>query len=291
MLINSLKNNRGNAEIHGALLVVAMVVVVGGLLLWWRDFSDLAFFKNQGGEAVKKLEQDIADWQANLSNLNLSNVNSADIQKQIDQAVGGLINNSNTNSSESEPVAWTEYINGKWGFTIKIPQRVFLSVKSCGDEKGVLETATFENGDNFYISTKKYLLDNNGQCEQGDTTVDFLKDVKKDYFTQWKIQLKTINNDEELTRYVQELYGSGCQVAEKRGSYLSNGYDIIIAGDGKSVDETKCSLAFPNSYVMKYYPARGEVAYWDLGIDQRFKAVDNKYYDQEMINSFMFKPE
>jgi len=102
----------------------------------------------------------------------------------------------------------------------------------------------------------------------------------------WKLIIREINNDQELSSFIKEQYGSGCSLGEKE---LQNGV-INVLIDGYYNKETgkinrECMLNF--MYVLKYIPQKNIAVTWSGGQDASFVGKNSEVvYDNEMVDSF-----
>ncbi len=201
---------------------------------------------------------------------------------------------------------WNKYTNHKYGFSIKVPKKMYHGYGSACEWKtdsyrpknGIVPVKIFED-ENIYISSE-YFYELTGEtirdnihyysgCEKVANSLARLKDDK--YFQQqsWKFVIRDIDNDTQLENFIKERYGSGCKLGEKNSSDQSGVFDVSILGDGKDLEDTECPLNYMT--VLKYYPAKNKAISWDLGQASTFVADENyqNIYDQEMVNSFKFE--
>jgi len=201
---------------------------------------------------------------------------------------------------------WNLYTNNKYGFSIKVPKKMFHGYGSMCEWKtdsyrpngGIVPVKIFED-ENIYISSEYFyeltggIVRNNihyfSGCDKVINSLSYLKNDK--YFQQqsWEFVIKNISDDIELENFIKERYGSGCKLGNKNYSDQSGVFNISIQGDGKDLEETKCPLNYIT--VLKYYPAKDKAVSWHLGQAFTFIAGESPQndYDQEMVDSFKFK--
>jgi len=216
---------------------------------------------------------------------------------------------SSTPSTDSELTSidsiWDLYTNYKYGFSIKVPKKMFHRDGMCERENdsyrpkgGIVPVKIFEDeniyicGEYFYeligATIKGYHLYSSG-CEKVINSLSRLKDDEHIHMQVWEFVIKTISSDLELENLIKEHYGSGCRLGNKNISSQSGVFDISVLHDGKPLGESKCPIT--SRIILKYCPAKNKVILWDLGQCDTFYLSGShpSFYDQEMLDSFKFE--
>jgi hypothetical protein len=209
---------------------------------------------------------------------------------------------------------WSTYINYEHGFSINFPRTLVHFFGACtwneedGDhsyrpELAHVPVAIFEDEETVYISSEYYHelsgetkeSDAGGgtrsffsDCQAVDNSLELLRDPENDFQVKWAIVSAEVGDDAALDAFIKARYGPGCSLNDKTASAQEGVYDVSIAGDGLSLEDTLCPINYAT--VVKYYPAANKVIAWDTGQAYTF-AADVDYttaYDQEMVDSFRF---
>jgi len=280
---------------------IAVAFFVGRLNLIKSDFLDK--FK----DVTDVADDDVADDDV------VSPEADDDSAEEVDDDVVDLP--SDDDSEEEQPEGsevesldgtWNLYTNHDLGFSMRIPKKIWHWHGSMctwdGDsyrpKGGIVPTKVFE-GDNVYISTE-YFYKMGGEEADGfntnfktcEKTINSVAQIKNDddyQQTKWTIYIRDIENDAELTEFIKERYGMGCQIGDRTLSDQEGVYDVTIEGDGKPMEETECFLNYATR--LKTYPEKKKAASWDLGQSVTFVADEmmSVGYDQEMSDSFRFE--
>ena len=212
-----------------------------------------------------------------------------------------------------EPIdisAWNDYINNQLGFSIKIPQEV-PTLYRCPDNSQVGNTPLETYEDNLkgivYISAQYYYDADWSQPEQrfigrcdkitysletleNGTNNDGLYIVSRQKpFLGWKILITNIENEEDITRYFKDNFGSGCIAKDKVAWNQEGVYDVRIYGEdwdkkGTNLGNTTCPINF--QYKVLYYPEKHKLMSVVTGQECTF--FSGQCYDEEMLKSFKF---
>lgn len=279
---SSVSNHKGAIPIIFGIIIILIILVSGAYYLGLRSVSTNPFVKP---------------------------TSSLPIDTNIPNPTSNPTVNDKGSSIVSVDSTWNKYTNYKLGFSMDMPKLMSPFSGGCKwnttensyrPESTPVPVKIFEEGNVVYISQEYYyLLGGERKVPQGYGTVSYfdkcdkimnslalLKDTSNTYESKWKITVDTVNNDSELTMYLQSQFGSSCSVGEKKPSKQNGVYDIIIKGDDKDLGETKCPLNY--MYVVKYYPAKNKVASWGVGQACIFMNGSN-CNDPKMILSFTFE--
>ena len=224
----------------------------------------------------------------------------------------GLCTVTNPNDLTSIDSDWNQYMNDEYNFSLKIPKEMWHNNGSCawksdGDNSyrplsAMVPVKVFSDEANgaVYISHEYYYeLDGRttedggskfSECRKVDNTLALLREEfdSSHYQRGWKIQAEDINNDGELSQYINENYGTGgCTLGEQ--TLVGDGlYDVSILGDGLDMQESQCYIG--GVEIIRYAPEKNKMAAWGIGQDYRFHKADGAdAYDEEMIDSFRFR--
>lgn len=155
----------------------------------------------------------------------------------------------------------------------------------------------FETTDNVYLAAEfTYKLTGETKeggksyfagCDKVENTALLVANRQNYFSPAWRIIIKKITSDAELTQFLKDRYGTGCSLGEKKASSQSGVFNIAIKGDGLDLSETKCPINYMT--VVKYYPAKQKVAAWDIGQACSFYyPTVSTCLDTEMTDSFTF---
>ncbi|MBU4380953.1 hypothetical protein L6255_03475 [Candidatus Parcubacteria bacterium] len=276
-------------------VIITALVVGGGVYVWQRST-----IKN----TEQGLQQQIDTLENQMKLLQQSKSQDNDTTSPLTEIDTDKTETSSSLTSIDQ--TWDLYTNHKYGFSIKVPKKMFHGYGSMCEWKtdsyrpkgGIVPVKIFED-ENVYISSE-YFYELTGEtvknsihyysgCDKVINSLSYLKDDK--YFQQqsWEFVIRDISNDIELENFIKEHYGSGCKLGSQNPSNQSDVFDISIQGDGKDLEETKCPLNYMT--VLKYYPEKNIAVSWHLGQATTFVA-DESYqnvYDQKMVESFKFE--
>jgi hypothetical protein len=205
-------------------------------------------------------------------------------------------------SKENEIVSvddeWNLYMNYDLGFSMKIPKNIYHGFGACDwkeDENSYrpklasVPVKVFEDTNNVFISTEYYYslsgerieedIHYYSSCDKVENSLTRLRD--KNVFQQqdWEIIGAEVANDTQLTKFIQDNYGAGCGLGEKKVSSQEGVFDIEITR-GES-----CPINY--MYYLKYAPDKGRAITWVFGQAYNFyKDANHAAYDEDMVASF-----
>ena len=276
-------------------VVITALIIGSGVYVWQR--MNLKTVESNLQNEIIVLEKQIKNLQQIIDSTN----QNSGISTENDD------NNQNKKETElsltSLDQIWDLYTNNKYGFSIKVPKKMFHSyglmcewkTDSYRPKTGLVPVKIFEDksifitSEYFYELTGETVKDNKhyySGCEKIINSIANLKDNRYYQQQSWELIIKDIYNDNELEKFIQERYGSGCQLGSKISSAQEGVYDIAIKKDGKDFEESNCPINYIT--VLKYYPEKNKVISWHRGQVYTFMG-DGGEYDQEMVDSFKFK--
>lgn len=243
-----------------------------------------------------------------------ANIDMVAIRATADANLDGSAAEQVEQNSALAPVdeTWNLYTNYKLGFAIILPRDITLFFGGCtfNEEQNSyrpayasVPTTIFEHGDTAYLTFSHYAelqglslteLPNGGTrhdfsaCATVTNTLDLVLDPDSHYKQMWAIQVVSIEDEAELTQFIQNRYGAGCAVGEMKATEQEGVYDVTIQGDGRHFTESTCPINYAT--VVKYDAIRQKVAAWDLGQAVTFAEDPGNLvtYDQQMVQSFRF---
>ncbi|MFH0988221.1 MAG: hypothetical protein V1763_02520 [Parcubacteria group bacterium] len=172
--------------------------------------------------------------------------------------------------------AFLKYWNQKLGFQINIPK-----VVDDGDIR------TIASGDSLWLVAQR-----NSYLTKLPQFQNSASDFDKVVGLPWAIVVKTVNNDQELDKFIKNMYGADCNLGTKAPSEQSGMFDVQIANRNERIEEG-CWLNY--IIALKYSPEFNRVAAWTIGqaptfINSEIKDADGNaiYYDEDMAKSFKF---
>ncbi len=208
----------------------------------------------------------------------------------------------------SPPEVWQTYTNSQLGFSIEYPQMV-TGIYRCSPYKDFwVPVKVFEDNASgiTYIAQEHYyeasyssdLNDYIGPCEKNTYSLEALKKERQNYgpFLAWAINIKNINNDAELAKFIKDNYGPSCFVKDKKTGNQDGVYDITIEGIdwAKNGDpEPVMTCGWNYQYKILYAPEKNKIMSARLGQDCLFQnnptAKSYVCADDRMIDSFKFE--
>lgn len=185
---------------------------------------------------------------------------------------------------------WDLYKHFGLGFEIKIPR--VADVYNCetgGEFREIMKT--FEDGNWVHIKPEHSYPWQNG-CQKVTTTLSTIYDNLP---LTWSIEVRSINNDHELDRFIKDAYGEGCTVNEKNLDENHQGlFNVTATGPG--IDSpAPCFINYGSAF--KYSPSLKRAAHWKMGqdviyfLDQDQDGVledEDLFFDFPMTKSFRF---
>jgi len=199
---------------------------------------------------------------------------------------------------------WTDYINGQLGFSIKIPQEVFM-LGCRGEEPTYGPMRVFEDSANGRMYIVEDYYDNRNNCVKVVQTLDeiakYMNELaKQDYFPSpylgWSIIINNIGEEQDILKYAKENFGSGCSIDNKDLEKDGN-YRIYLKGERNNENDPwwgSCPINF--SYRIIYSPEKQKMMSVALGQECKFHSTDPELrspsyqcYDEEMVKTFKFE--
>jgi len=192
------------------------------------------------------------------------------------------------------------YRNEELGFEIMYPDKLYQNyasyieyVEGYDPVGGLVPVKILTDKDTAYFKPQYFIecedLDITynpsiyKKCERIETTIDNLRKP-----ISWSIEFKNIQNNEELSDFIKERYGSTCSHFELE-LYLQDGvYKLSEISNGTQEYDENCFVNYAT--ILLYYPEKNRVAVWDIGMEYSFWGDENGdiQYDPLMINSFRF---
>lgn len=223
---------------------------------------------------------------------------------------------------EREWTDYIEYVNHKLGFSMKVPKNM-PGLNRCVDP-GETETQFFvpvkvleDNDDNTVYITAEYYYDDwksGGECKKLLFSLGSLRKGEwgggtyraNNIFLGWVIIFDIAKNDNELSEFIKDNYGSGCLVKDKRewldlealegrkDRIQEAVFDVEITGEdwgeeGIDLGTTTCPINY--QYKVLYSPERTKAMSVTLGQECTFFTDFKTFrcYDGDMLRSFKFE--
>ncbi|USN53593.1 MAG: hypothetical protein H6760_00250 [Candidatus Nomurabacteria bacterium] len=210
------------------------------------------------------------------------------------------------------------YTDERLGFAMDIPKSMWYYGATCSKEQDgtrYLDWAKapvriFQHENTIRIAPEyTYLLQDEHIQENHDNTfgyyfndcikVSLTSPQLEFHFIGWNIISRTVANEDELNAFLRQYYGDTCQVDELTPASQEGVYRVSIAGDGLSLDETKCQN-YQALYTL-YSPEYGRVISWSLGQEATYWSknpdeqdgeitTEGNNYDQRMVDSVEILP-
>ena len=203
---------------------------------------------------------------------------------------------------------WNLYTNYDLGFSMKIPKNIYHSYGACEfktDENSyrpkmaLVPVKVVEQEDQVFVTTE-YFYELGGEqvkdgthyystCNKVDNSLAKLEDPKTFQEQLWKMIGKSVSTDQELEKFIQDNYGAGCKVGEKKTTSQEGVFDVAIdTGGYSSLEEASAhGCAINYQYYLKYAPTQKHAVTWVFGQSYKFfKTATYEQYDEEMVASF-----
>lgn len=271
------------------ILIIAVfitAIVVGGSVYYWQD---------------RRIEIERKDYQAKLKLLQESKDLDADeVDKDEDIRVPRSF------YTEIDPNT-DLYTNNEFSFSIEIPTQMYHSYGAMCDmvgssyrpKAGQVPVKVFEDRDSVFITSEYFYqlgsatqvgnVTNYSECEKVMNSVALLND--NDIYQQqsWELVFATVTTDAEITQFIKDRHGVGCELDEKVVSAQAGVFDVTIAGDGLDISETMCPINYRT--VTKYSPDRELIVSWNTGQAHTFfnNPEMTTSNDDDMVASFQFE--
>lgn len=214
--------------------------------------------------------------------------------------------NASVNSTENQNVAtgnanvataidmttWKTYHTSALKFSLRAPEQL-LAPTGCDSgaanttTQGLVAYSLIVDGTKAYFAPSYFYTADAGGCRRHSTTPDSIAALNKAYY--WEFATAVVENDEQLTRFIQQKYGSGCSIGGKGETSTAGEYDVTLAGDGQDLATTKC----PVNYVakVKYSAVSTHAVAWNVGQDCTLTSrMDAAYFAEcnAIAESFAF---
>jgi hypothetical protein len=208
---------------------------------------------------------------------------------------------------------WSEYINERLGFAIRVPNTIFQYGGDCvwseadGDHSyrpvwAELPVAIFEDVDRVYITAASYVEFTQptpeappgyrtffAGCERFTNTIERARAMEMTSGT-WEIVVWDIENEADLEALIDEVYGEDCQLEGTVETDVPGVLRVRVLGNGPPPEVTTCWVNY--MYVFLYSPGLGRAATWITGQSTYFVIDPDTHegYDYTMEESFRFLP-
>ena len=175
------------------------------------------------------------------------------------------INNSKKNGSKIESVdaLWNRYTNYDLGFTIKFPKKTNLGGVSYAPE-------IIEDDGIVYITSSK-----NQRKEVIKATKSNESIFEKSSGISFAILVQKVSGKDQLDKFIKNRYDKTCHFDGLKKTKEKGVFEVLFSGDADGGDNfgppMNCFINYAT--VIKYSPAKGLVATWDIGQAVNF---DNK---------------
>ncbi|MFX1535399.1 MAG: hypothetical protein ACFFDI_14330 [Promethearchaeota archaeon] len=207
---------------------------------------------------------------------------------------------------------WSSYTNYDLGFSIYIPSEYYHAYGDCrwstedGDhsyrpDPKLVPTKVFVDEDySVVFISSEYYSELSGEtvdagrhyyseCNRITNTLARVQEEDNHFQQMWMLEFETISSDAELADFIEDRYGSGCELGDKTPTDQEGVYDVSVGGEfGLEDDPGICNLNYETAII--YYPEESRLAVWDVGQACAFYTEGHEAcYDQEMIESFRFE--
>jgi len=209
---------------------------------------------------------------------------------------------------------WSEYINERLGFAIRVPNTIFQYGGDCvwseadGDHSyrpvwAELPVAIFEDVDRVYITAASYVEFTQptpeappgyrpffAGCEHITSTLDTMRNRERGHSGTWEIVVRDIASDADLEALIDDVYGEACWLGEVVETGTPGIFRVHVQGDGPPPPQPTCWVNY--MYVFRYSPELGRAITWITGQSTYFVADPDTHegYDYTMVESFRFLP-
>ena len=192
---------------------------------------------------------------------------------------------NNTVSPSLPEIKWLSYQNANLGITFDYPDKAILS-QDWIDYSNIEKFISFNNiltKDNIlYIKTRDCSFDAvEGEYQKGKQ--EYGKSFGLD--PSWRITIKDIGSESELDAFIKQYYGTSCSY-HKVATIFPDTFDIVLEGDGKSLDVTECPINY--DYYLKYNPVSKKIASWNTSQECQLGLGFDKCFDKRIAESFHF---
>jgi|GEM_PF-2991163 len=188
-------------------------------------------------------------------------------------------------SSSFPETKWLSYQNNDLGITFNYPDQAIPGMYwTSYDAVGQVIRP------NIVLAKNNILYIKSGECSFDSVEAEYQKG-KKEYGESfgldpaWRITIKDINNEQELSDFIKQYYGKACSY-HKVATIFPDTFDIILDGDGKSLDVTECPVNY--DYYLKYSPINKKIASWNTSQECQIGYGFEKCFDKQIAESFHF---
>lgn len=159
------------------------------------------------------------------------------------------------------------------GFSIDLPVATLIAADVS------VPVAAYEDPDKtrVFVAAAEYDDPTTPDVDRIPTTLDALRGPHASRIPHWTMDVTEIADDAALETWVHNHYGPGCTIAEKAPTAQRDVMDVLLEGDGLSLEETRCVLNY--AYEIRYQPSKGRVLSWELGQAPSFNAPDGSGAD------------
>jgi hypothetical protein len=209
---------------------------------------------------------------------------------------------------------WSEYINERLGFAIRVPHSAFWYGGDCvwseadGDHSyrpvwAEVPVVIIEDVDRVYItaaSTIEFTQPTQepagggyriffAGCERITSTLETVR-AREITSGTWEIVVRDVESDADLEALIDDVYGEACRLGEVVETDAPGVFRVRVLGDGPPPEPTTCWVNY--MYFFRYSPSLGRAITWITGQSTYFVADPDagEGYDSAMWESFRFLP-
>lgn len=204
---------------------------------------------------------------------------------QINQANSELPIINNLALSSFPKTKWLSYQNDDLGITFYYPDQAIPNMywtNYNAVSQVIRPTIVLAKNNILYIKT--------GVCSFGSIEAEYQKYKEENggnfgLDPVWRITIKDINNEQELSDFIKQYYGKACSY-HKVATIFPDTFDVVLDGDGKSLDVSECPVNY--DYYLKYNPINKKVASWNTSQECQIGYGFEKCFDKQIAESFHF---
>jgi len=180
---------------------------------------------------------------------------------------------------------WLSYQNADLEITFNYPDRAIPNMYWTSYDavsQVIRPNIVLAKDNNLYIKSGEYSFDSieaEYQKYKEENGGNFGLDPS------WRITIKDINNEQELGDFIKQYYGKACSY-HKVATAFPDTFDIVLDGDGKSLDVTECPVNY--EYYLKYSSVNKKVASWNTSQECQMGYGFEKCFDKKIAESFHF---
>jgi len=204
---------------------------------------------------------------------------------QINQADQGQPIINNLALSSFPKTKWLSYQNNDLGITFNYPNQVIPGMYWTSDD-AVSQVIR----PNIVLAKNNLLYIKSGECSFDSVETEYQK-YKQEHGgnfgldPSWRITVADVNNEQELSNFIKKYYGKSCSYRQE-STIFSDTFDIILEGDGKSLDVSECPVNY--NYYLKYSSINKKVASWNTSQECQMGYGFEKCFDKQIAESFHF---